>query len=82
MIQRLGQIYTQLLKVIETTVSNKEHVVAGVDQTPINLWDYAFTFFITVFGAFIGGWFVFRFNRKQEKKKQDYDDMVERMEKI
>lgn len=82
MIQRLGQIYTQLLKVIENAVSNKEHVVAVVDQTPINLWDYAFTFFITVFGAFIGGWFAFRFNRKQEKKKQDYDDMVERIEKI
>lgn len=82
MIQRLGQIYTQLLKVIETTVSNKEHVVAVVDRTPINLWDYAFTLSITVFGAFIGGLFAFRFNRKQEKKKQDYDDMVERIEKI
>lgn len=81
-IQRLCHIYAQVLKVIENAVSNKELVVKVVDQTPINLWDYVFTFFITVFGAFVGGWFAFRFNRKQEKKKQDYDDMVERIEKI
>lgn len=82
MIQRLHRMYDLICKAIENVASPENIVVNVVDQTPINMGDYLFNFFITVFGAFVGGWFAFKFNRKQEKKKQDYDDKVERIEKI
>ena len=82
MLRCLNDTYDQLYHVIEKAISNTEIAVKVVDQTPINLTDYCFSFFITLLGAFVGGWFAFRFNRIQEKKKQDYDDKVERIEKI
>lgn len=82
MVRQLHQMCSFIGQAIEKATNSKDLVVNVVDRTPFNPWDYLFTFFITVFGAFIGGWFAFRFNRMQEKKKQDYDDKVERIEKI
>ena len=53
-----------------------------IDDTPINIMDYFLTFLITLIGAFVGGWIAFKFNRIQEKKKQEHDDEVERINGI